>query len=150
MQDLLKTACKNNMAGHIKASFTDVKNVESIELNSENERVINLKQGLRFFEIESEIISVNAPVDDGAHQISIEIEFNGVQNQYDSVLNRMLNHKYICKVLDNNGTMWGAGLIKQPLNFSYERVGDADAAGRCIFMLRFFRQSTIGLYRVEL
>jgi hypothetical protein len=149
MQDLLKTDCKPNMVGHKIIRFADVNHVKSISLKSDNKRVITFKEGLRFFDIESSTISLNSQVEDATYNITIEIEFNGVQNKYDSVLNRMIRHKYICMLVDNNDTIWGAGIIEEPLNFSFERIGDADSAGRCNYMLRFYRKSTVAVYELE-
>lgn len=146
MENSLKKSACVYMSGFKKIEYLSVKNLQSINIANFNTRSVTCKENTDFSLIETKKISLSNPSQDGSYNLDISCILKGVANQYDALLNQMVNDKYIIKLTDNNGVCWLAGSKEEPLNFSSNHIGDESPNGIHHYSLSFFRETTEPLY----
>jgi hypothetical protein len=149
MQNITKnisTNSRRNMTGNRQISIASTDDIKSMTVISHNIRWANTKTGCYFGKIEADEIEFSCRAEDGHYIHEITCRLVCTQGAWDSLFNRMINKRWLVKVIDNNNIIWLSGSLTEPLRFSWEHLSEPKPDGEHSYLLSFNRESTEPMY----
>lgn len=149
MQNILKNQQTNKMSGFKKIFLAEENEVDKIEKTNETNEWVYLKPNYYWGEIESNKIELNVNFEEDYLLTEVTCTLKGITNTYNHLFSKMIEQKFIIKLVDNMNKIWVIGNLEEPLNFKYAHIGKNDPADVHEYQLTFYRKTTIPLYQYE-
>jgi len=146
MQKIEKNAACGNMTGNRRIFIAPVNEIEKIDLVDIRTKIVTMKSGEQFGEIEANNIQFNSKEEEGRYEHEILCNLLSTKGKYDTLFDRMKNRRWVIKIEDNNNIVWLAGSLTEHFRFSWEHTGEDKASGEHCYKLSFYRESTEPLY----
>ena len=150
MQKIKKNTACSNMTGNRKifiASSDEIKNIDLVDITT---KIVVLKDGHRFGEIEANNIQFHSKEEKGGYIHDISCTLVCTKGKYDTLFDRMKHRRWVIKIEDNNSIVWLAGSLSEPFHFSWEHAGEDQPKGEHCYKLSFYRDSIEPLYTTAL